>query len=288
MKKEKIQVSYIITFLVLITYTIILIFFFSWGFFTSLKTKNYFNNIDKVFPTAPWEWEWSNYAKALDGFNYSAYGIPTTLGEQILWSFLYAGGASLMSLICTCTVSYVVAKYKYRFCELIYAFVVISMALPLVGNVPAMIIFLNKLELFDTIPGMLIMSYTFLDMYFLIFHGAFSGISEEYRDAARIDGASEWTIFFKIMLPLVSPIMYTVFLINFIERWNNFQFAHLYMPTHPTLAYSVSYAMKRNPKLDTVPLKLASSMILALPMIVLFIVFRNKIMGNMTLGGVKE
>ena len=193
-----------------------------------------------------------------------------------------------MSLICTCTVSYVVAKYRYAFCEFLYAFVVIAMALPLVGNVPAMVIFLNRLNLFDTIPGMLIMSFTFLDMYFLIFHGAFRGISEEYRDAARIDGASEWMIFFKIMLPLVSPIMYTVFLINFIERWNNYQFANVYMPTHPTLAFSVLHVMTRVAITDTVPLKLASSMILALPILILFIIFRNKIMGNMTMGGVKE
>ena len=215
-------------------------------------------------------------------------GKKTAPQEQVLWSILYAGGASLMSLICTCTVAYVVAKYKYIFCEFIYAFVVVAIALPLIGTAPSMIVFLKTLNLFDTIPGMLIMSYTFLDMYFLIFHGAFAGISEEYRDAARIDGASEWTIFFKIMLPLVSPIMYTVFLINFISRWNAYEFAFLYMPTHPTLAYSVLHIMTTSAATDNVPAKLAGSMILALPILVVFIIFRNKIMGNMTMGGVKE
>ena len=293
MKKEKLKglfnASFIITFSVLALYAIILIFLFSWGFVNSFKSKFYFNNIDKIFPAKWGEWQWDNYLTAWNGFFYTMdNGVKTSPWEQVLWSLWYAGGASVVSVACTCMVAYVCAKFKYKFCEFIYVFVIIAMALPLMGTAPAMIVFLNKINLFDTIPGMLLMSFTFLDMYFLIFYGAFQGISNEYKEAALIDGASEWTIFFKIMLPLVFPMITTVFLIKFIERWNNYQFAYLYLPTHPTLAYSVLHVMTRSATTDTVPLKLTSSMILALPILALFIAFRNKIMGNMTVGGVKE
>ena len=83
------------------------------------------------------------------------------------------------------------------------------------------------------------------------------------------------------------PTFATVFLIKFIEFWNDYSTPLLYLPTHPTLAYGVQ-DMSTNGDINKVLERIASCMVLALPITILFIVFRNKIMGNVTMGGVKE
>ena len=91
------------------------------------------------------------------------------------------------------------------------------------------------------------------------------------------------------MIPMVLPTCSTIFLIFFIQDWNDYQTALIYMPSHPTLAYGVySMSMSNKNGLSSEPMRLASCVIMATPILVLFIAFRNKIMGNVTMGGVKE
>lgn len=88
---------------------------------------------------------------------------------------------------------------------------------------------------------------------------------------------------------MILPTFTTIFLIYFIEFWNDYQMALLYMPTHPTLAYGVYYMKEnRDPEMSREPLRLASCVIMALPILIVFIALRDKIMGNVSEGGVKE
>ena len=85
------------------------------------------------------------------------------------------------------------------------------------------------------------------------------------------------------------PTCNTIMLIKFIEFWNDYQTPVLFMPTHPTLAYGVfTMSHSTDQKLSNDPARLASCMILAIPLLILFIAFRNKILGNVSMGGVKE
>lgn len=280
---------YIIIGTILALYALIIVLFLVWAFLTSFKGKFYFYNVDMVMPAPFSDWELRNYLTAWEGFSYTLIdGTKTNALSQVFNTLAYAGGGALMTTIATCMVAYIVSKFKYWFCDVIYIFVLFAMVIPIIGSAPAMIVLLRSLGLYDTIGGILLNKFTFCNMYFLIFYAAFKGISNEYTEAATIDGAGELMIFIKVMVPLIFPVFSTVFLIQFIEMWNDFQYAFMFMPTHPTLAYSVLYSMKKNPKTDSVPLKFASSMILALPIFFVFVIFRNKIMGNVTMGGVKE
>ena len=117
----------------------------------------------------------------------------------------------------------------------------------------------------------------------------FKSLPNEFYEAAIIDGANEWQVFLRIMFPLVIPTFGTIFLIKFIEFWNDYQTPLLYLNTHPTLAYGVqSMATSGARGMSRVPMKLASCMIMMLPILFMFIFLRNKIMGNVTMGGVKE
>ena len=163
------------------------------------------------------------------------------------------------------------------------------MVIPIIGSTPSNIVILQSLGLYQTLLGEYIMKFNFLGMYFLVFYAIFQGISNDYSEAAQLDGASEFAIMIRIMLPLVMPTFSTILLIRFIESWNDYNYVLLYLRSYPTLSYGVyRMSMEKVDGMDHATMRIASSLLVALPILTLFIIFRNKIMGNVTMGGVKE
>ena len=280
---------------VLIFYTLTMILLFVWGLSTSLKPRAEWTR-DKVwFPDgAPWEWGWENYGTVISKFYVRKIDklgnvVKINFLGQLINTILYAGVSAVVIPAAYCITAYLTCKYNYWFSKVVYTFVLVTMVVPVVGTAPATLLLLHQLGIFDTWIGNYITKFNFLGMYFLVFHAAFSSVSNEYYEAATIDGANEYQIFFKIMVPLVLPTCNTICLIKFIEFWNDYQTPVLFMPTHPTLAYGVfTMSHSTDQKLSNDPARLASCMLLAIPLLILFIAFRNKILGNVSMGGVKE
>ena len=133
------------------------------------------------------------------------------------------------------------------------------------------------------------MKFNFMGMYYLVFCAVIQGLSGEYSEAAELDGASEFAIMVKIIFPLVMPTFFTIFLIRFIESWNDYNYIILYLKSYPTLSYGVyKMSIEKVKGMDHATMRIASSMLVAIPILTLFIIFRKKIMGNVTMGGVKE
>ena len=170
------------------------------------------------------------------------------------------------------------------------------MILPIIGAGPSMLAFLRSIYLYDTLLGVWLQKFNFLGLYFLTFSATFKAIPKDFSEAASIDGASEMRIFVSIIIPLVKNIFFTVMLIHFVEIWNDYQVSLLYIPSYPTLAMGVQQITSHNVALgpngeypfNEPPLRLMTSMFLIIPILVLFIIFRNKLMGNLSMGGVKE
>ena len=89
---------------------------------------------------------------------------------------------------------------------------------------------------------------------------------------------------------MVKGILFTVFLLNFVVLWNDYQMPLLYIPSHPTISYGVWFTSQNNvSELSNIPSRLASSVLLLVPVLLVFIVFRKRIMGqDLTIGGSKE
>ena len=133
-----------------------------------------------------------------------------------------------------------------------------------------------------------IMKANFLGIYFLVFHAEFKGIPKEYAEAAKIDGAGNFTILFRIMLPLVRNTIFVIMLIKFIEFWNDYQTPLVFLPSYPTLAYGVfTLATTSINKMSTVPMRMASAVMMLIPILVVFLIFQKKIMSNVSVGGIK-
>ena len=162
------------------------------------------------------------------------------------------------------------------------------MVMPMVGNTTAMITLMRRFCIYDTIWGMWLKGLTFANTYFLIFYAFFSGTSDTYAEAAQLDGASYFRVMFTIYLPLAIKTISTVFLLQFVAMYNDYNTSLLYIPTHPTLAYAVLiFGGQFNSGAD-VPFNFAAAMALATPMVIVFVIFKNKLMGNISVGGVKE
>ena len=273
----------------LIVYAVSLVAPLLWAFLTASKLNDDFRSNILGLPD-PFAW---NYTYVFERFYIvlTKPGIGTyrvTVLRMFLNTILYALGCTLTNTITLCATAYCCAKFKRKLSNILYTTVLVTMILPVVGSMPAEVQMAKTLGIYDHIWGLWIMKANFTGMYFLVFHAGFRGIPTTYSEAAKIDGANNFYIFVKIMLPLIKTLFFTVCLVSFISFWNDYQVPLLYMPSYPTLARGVyEMASTSDNELATIPMRMASTMLVFLPIFAVFLVFHKRLMGELTLGGIK-
>lgn len=290
--KEKLSVFHSIPLILLIIYTALMVFMVLWAFMTAMKAQSDFRT---NYVGLPKDWVFSNFVTAFK-FTVPVYrdvnGATVSRGvampEQFLYSILYAGGGAILQAIVPCVVAYMTSKFDYTFSKIVNVFVVVAMVIPVVGQQPSELQLMRTLGLYDNIVGTWVQKCHFLGMYYLVFYAAFKSVPNDFSEAAYIDGASELRVMVSIMLPLVSTTIFTVGLIKFIEFWNDYQTPLLFIPSYPTIAHGIfRLSVSTDARNATIPVRLAGCFIMAIPMAVLFGIFRNRIIGNLSMGGVK-
>ena len=231
----------------------------------------------------------SNYKEAFTNFQIpKGNGTNEKLFMMFVNSFLYAGGCAVIGTIIPCIMAYLVARYDYTLGKIIYAVVIAAMAIPIVGSLPSEMKMVDNLHLMNSLLGLYVLKANFLGLYFLVFYAQFKTIPKDYTEAARIDGASEWRVMMEIIFPVAMGTISTVVLLNFINFWNDYQTPMIYWNSSPVIAYGMYYVVRLNKgMMSFTPVKLAVMMLVAVPVIVLFLIFNKKIMSNMSIGGVK-
>lgn len=295
LKKIKISPFNIICCILLFVYTIAMLILIGWGFFTALKTQMQFRT-DKIGlpPGMPWEWEWNNLLFVFSRFQIvitttTVANKPIGFWEMLINTLLYAGGCAIISAVVTCVVAYLTTNFDYALSKIVTATVIVTMILPIVGAYPSEMQILKALGVYNTRFGPWIQKFNFLGLYFLVFQATFKSMSKEFSEAASIDGANEMQILLKIMFPIVRNTLFTVIILNFVAFWNDYQAPLLYFPDFPTLTYGLYFFSRHGGNaMSTVPMKMSASFIILLPILIIFLAFRNRILGNVTMGGVKE
>ena len=208
--------------------------------------------------------------------DFSVYKVLPQLSPYLLFYFSF----TLISLI--------YSKFKYILSKVVSTVVVITMVIPVVGAEPAAINMARTFGFYDKIWGLWAMAATFCGMYFLVFEAVFNSFPNDYAEAAEIDGASNFTIMVRIIFPLVRNTFATVMLILFIQRWNDYSAPAIYLPTHPTIANGVFlFASSLDAAKSPVTMKVTGAMLVFIPMLIVFAVFNGRLMGNLTMGGIK-
>jgi len=260
-----------------------------WTLITSFKGRLDFNLNPFGLPS---EWRFSNYSKSFEVFYVQILSDDgprkVYMVELFINTILYSVGSTLVSVFTRCISAYVVAKYNFRFKQVLYSTVIITMILPIIGSTPSTLQLMRTLGLYDNLWGIIFMGGGFTGMTFLIFYATFKSISWEYAEAAFIDGASHAKVMFNIMIPLARITVLVMMLIGFIDHWNNYTMPLVYMPNTPTIAYGLYYFQFNNINaVSGVPYLMAACMLVTIPIFIIFMIFRNRIMGNVSLGGLK-
>lgn len=290
-KKKNVPLFEIISFIVLLAYALSLIMPLIWTFLTSFKGRIEYRLNPVGWPKV---WEFL-YDDVLSQFKapITKNNITTENGAglaiMLLNSLWYSFGTAFVSTTVSFLVGYVVARFRFKFCNVIYTIIILQMIIPTVGTLPSEIALAQSIGMYNTVYGMLFMKSYVTGLYFLSFYASLRVIPKDYVEAAYLDGAGNFKVMVRIMLPMAAGAFWTVLLLNFINFWNDYQTPMIYMPGYPTIAYGLYYLcnVPRNGVDSSIPSQMAGCMMMALPLLLLFIVCQKKLLGNVSLGGLK-
>ena len=287
--KDNNNVFAVILLIALLLYALSFVICLYWTIDTSLKTRTDFRN-NPLF-SLPKTWEWGNYKEVFKTITVTIeYGNGTRdVGFlEMYWNSLWiplilASVPLLLRAMC----AYVLAKYRFKGNGIVYLVVFFAMIIPISNTLPAMLKVLRALGLYQSFWSVLLMNCHLLDMSFLILYATFKSLSWEYAEAAIVDGASNFRIMMQIMIPLVMPTLSVFLLTGFIGIWNDYSINLVFLPNHPMASYGLYQYYTFPQQRFSVPLQLAASVLVTFPTLVVFVLFKDKLMGNVAAGGLK-
>ena len=283
--KSKLSPLTIVMLVVLVLYSAFLLAMLLWALLTALKKPLRFLNNTVGLPNP---WYFGNVPYVLKNAEIIKEQGVVPFYEIVWNSLLYSVGCSIINTLVTCIVAYLCARYDCKFSKFVYALVLVVMVIPVVGNQTSELQMSINLGLYDKMVGMLVMRASFLGIYFLVFYDMFKAVPMAFSEAAEIDGAGDFQIMVRIFFPIASNTFLTVLLINFIGYWNNYQVPMVYVPNHPTLAeYMFQISTFSKYPFSKAPVQLAASLILLLPAVAIFLAMHKRLLGNLSIGGVK-
>lgn len=281
----------IIVWSVLLLWVVIFFVMFGWTFLQANKTLiNFF--MDPV--GAPKEefggWAWENWGHVFTDLKIRAKSgewqyFPDMLGNTLIFTL----GYGFLSVIGPTLTSYIYAKYasRVRWAKIAWWLTLISMYVPLSASLASSLDLAMQLGYYDNIVFFGLTYITGFGSNFLIYYAVWKGLSWDYAEAAFIDGAGHFQVLVKIMFPMTVTIFGVLYLTAIVALWADYQTAMVYLPSYPTLAYGVFSFQNSVEAGSSVPIKIASLLVVAAPMFVLFMIFKDKMMGSLTMGGLK-
>ena len=289
LKKRSIseRIVFSVAFVLFVIYAAYILFFFLFGVIIALKPSMVAytqDRIDKVLFSFPKEPAWNNFVLAFGELG-SIDNKNTFL--SITWNSVWrTTGYAVLSIMASSMVCYILVFYRSKLTKLLYNLGLFVAILPLYGSSGAMYRLLENMNLLNN-PLILVVDFSLFGGYFFYMYALFKSLSWSYAEAAFIDGAGHFTVFFKIMFPMALPSVSALFVMAFIGGWNSYESTILYMKEYPNLAYAV-YAYSEVKKYDAnVPVYFAGVLVSLLPALTLFFVFQNTIMEKVHLGGLK-
>ena len=274
------KVLFTIVFIVFVFHCFTLLFPVAWMIMSSMKEMNeYFLGDAFAFPK---EWLFRNY---IDAFTLLNDG-KTTFVSMTLNSVWYTALSTSLSVFMPAITGYVLSKYAFPGRGVMYSIAIFAMTVPIVGAGAAYMRFIAEIGVYDTPLWVVINNMGGFGGTFLVYYGFFKSVSWAYAEAADIDGAGPFTIFFKIMLPQAVPIMLTYAITGAIGKWNEYESIILYLPSFPTLASGL-FSYKSNAARANYPIYFAGLIISMIPTLLIFAFFSKKIMTSISIGGLK-
>lgn len=242
----------------------------------SLKTDDEISQIDQWLPGTP---QWGNYPEALEMMGF----WPALANTTVITTLCVIGQVISSSMI-----GYGFARYRFRGRRFTFAVMLATMMLPAqVTMIPVFLLF-RSINAIDSFLPLILPNLFGAPFFIFMFRQFFLQVPEELLEAARIDGASAWMIYWRIMLPLSTPVIAIVAIYTFMFNWNDFMAPLIYLNSkeNRTLAIALN-SFSGQYGLHHRHLLMAASFVTMLPCILLFFAAQRFFIDTGTSSGLK-
>ena len=202
-------------------------------------------------------------------------------------SFIVSFTTGLLSVLFSALAAYGFAKLKIKGKSVLFILVISSIMIPKETFIVPLFEIIVDLNWIDTYASMIVPNLATGFGTFMLY-AFFDSIPDSIRESAKIDGATEFTIFRKLMLPIAKPGVAALFILNFVSTWNDYLWQLLMGRTESMQTLNVGVASLQQSISPNVGLRVAGAAIAALPMIIVFIIFQKYFVAGATAGAVKE
>lgn len=202
-------------------------------------------------------------------------------------SFIVSIGTAGLSVVISALAAYGFSKLQFRGRMVLLLIVIASIMIPKETFIVPLFDVVENLGWIDTYQAMIVPNLATGFGTFMLY-SYFKAVPESIRESAKIDGATEWTVFAKLMLPIVKPGLGALFILNFVTGWNDYLWQLLMARSKEMKTLTIGVASLQQDINPNIGLRVAGAAVAALPMVIIFFLFQRYFIKGATDGAVKE
>ena len=268
----------IITYALLSVWAVIVLFPFYWMVLTSVKGYGAYNSewIPQLYTLSP---TLQNYVDAFTAVPLGGYFTNTVIFTVI---------TTALMLIVTVLAAFAFSRLRFRGKELAFTLFLSLMMIPTELVVITNYVTITNMDMRNTYAGLILPSVTSV-FYIYLLKENFAQIPDELYYAAKVDGTSDLKYLLKVMIPICKPTIITITILKVIECWNSYVWPRLVTDDQAYFLVSngIQEIRENGFGRENIPAMMAAVVVISLPLIVLFLLFRKKIMEGVSRGGTK-
>ena len=265
-------------YVLLTLWALIVLFPFYWMILTSVKSYGSYNAeyIPSFFTLSP---TLQNYVDAF---------TTVSLGKYLLNTFLFTVITTALMVVVSTLAAFAFARLEFKGKNLAFTLFLSLMMIPNELVVITNFVTITNLNLRNTFTGLILPSVTSV-FYIYLLKENFAQVPDELYYAAKVDGTPDLRYLWKVMIPICKPTLITIAILKVIECWNSYVWPRLI--TDDSRYFLVSNGIQEIREngfgRENIPAMMAAVVVISLPLIILFLVFRKKIMVGVARGGTK-
>ena len=268
----------LLTYLLLGVWAVVVLFPFYWMLLTSVKDYGTYNaeHIPTFFTLSP----------TLQNYRDAFTSVP--LGRYLANTVFFAVVTTALMVVVITLSAYAFARMEFRGKNLLFTLFLSLMMIPSELVVITNYATITGLELRNTFLGLILPSVTSV-FYIYLLKENFEQVPDELYRAAKVDGTSDLKYLWKVMLPICRPTLVTIMILKIIECWNSYVWPRLITddPNYFLVSNGIQEIRENGFGRENIPAMMAAVVVISVPLILLFFLFRKKIMAGVSRGGIK-
>ena len=273
------QILKAVTYILLTFWAILVLFPFYWMVLSSVKSYGAYNSewIPKLYTLSP---TLQNYRDAFTAVPLAGYFTNT---------IVFTVATTALMLVVTVLAAFAFARLNFRGKDLAFTLFLSLMMIPTELVVITNYVTITNADLRNTFTGLILPSVTSV-FYIYLLKENFSQIPDELYYAAKVDGTSDLKYLFKVLIPICKPTIVTITILKVIECWNSYVWPRLVTDDQAYFLVSngIQEIRENGFGRENIPAMMAAVVVISVPLILLFLVFRKKIMAGVSRGGMKR